>query len=105
MLLAFFLLGWVQFFLGIAGSGLCWHYFRNDKLVLAPTIVGFLLMWFCIILIMFRGNKVRTYHVALFLELAIIGLWVSFEGVLLLLFPITESLGEDLRGKTGQADM
>lgn len=79
VLLAFFLLGWIQFFLGIAGSGLCWHYFRNDKLVLAPTIVGFLLMWLCIVLIMFRGNKVRTYNIALFLEIAIIGLWVSLE--------------------------
>lgn len=77
VLLAFFLLGWIQFFLGIIGSALCWHYSRTDNLVLAPTVVGFLLMWFCIVLIMFRGNKVRTYHVALFLELAIVGLWVS----------------------------
>jgi Pyruvate/2-oxoacid:ferredoxin oxidoreductase delta subunit len=79
VLLAFFLLGWVQFFLGVTGSGLCWHYFRGDTLVLAPTVVGFLLMWLCLILIMFRGNKVRTYNIALFLEVAIIGLWVSLE--------------------------
>ncbi|KAI3396488.1 hypothetical protein diail_12108 [Diaporthe ilicicola] len=76
VLLAFFLLGWIQFSLGMVGSGLCWHYFRSDHLVFAPTIIGFLMMWFCIVLIMFRGNKVRTYHVALFLELAIVGLWV-----------------------------
>lgn len=79
-LLTFFLLGLIQFFLGVTGSGLCWHYFRGDKLVLAPTTTGFLLMWICIILIMFRGNKVRTYNVALFLEVAIIGLWVSLSG-------------------------
>lgn len=48
--------------------------------MLAPTTAGFLLMWICIILIMFRGNKVRTYNVALFLEVAIIGLWVSLSG-------------------------
>lgn len=103
VLLAFFLLGWVQFFLGIAGSGLCWHYFRNDKLVLAPTIVGFLLMWFCIVLIMFRGNKVRTYNIALFLEVAIIGLWVSLESCSG--FPCGVSRDNPLNGHPDQADM
>lgn len=76
-LLVFFFLGWVQFFIGVVASALAWHYFRSNKTVLAPTIVGFILMWVCIVLIMFRGNRVRTYHWALLLELSVVGLWVS----------------------------
>lgn len=79
VLLAFFLLGWVQFFIGVVAAALAWRYFRRDVVVLAPTIVGFVLMWVCIFLIMFRGNRVRTYHWALFIELAIVGLWVSIS--------------------------
>lgn len=76
-LLVFFFLGWIQFFIGVVASALAWHYFRTNTTVLAPTIVGFVMMWVCIILIMFRGNRVRTYHWALLIELAVVGLWVS----------------------------
>lgn len=77
VLLAFFLLGWFQFLIGVVASALAWHYFRSNKVVLAPTVVGFVLMWVCIILIMFRGNRVRTYHWALLIEVSMVGLWVS----------------------------
>lgn len=77
VLVLFFLLGWVQFFIGVVASALAWHYFRKDTVVLAPTIVGFILTWLGIILIMFRGNRVRTYHWALLIELSIVALWVS----------------------------
>lgn len=77
VLLAFFCLGWVQFFIGVVASALAWHYFPRNVTVLAPTVVGFVLTWVCIILIMFRGNRVRTYHLALVLELTIVGLWVG----------------------------
>ncbi|CAN8097774.1 unnamed protein product [Discula destructiva] len=76
VLLAFFILGWVQFFIGVIAAALAWHYFPHDTIVLAPTAVGFVLTWACIFLIMFRGNKVRTYHWALLIELAIVGLWI-----------------------------
>lgn len=76
VLLAFFCLGWVQFFIGIVAAALSWHYFPRNRTVLAPTIVGFLLTWVCIVLILLRGNKVRTYHLALLIELAIVGLWI-----------------------------
>lgn len=42
---------------------------------------------------MFRGNKVRTYNFALFLELAIIGLWVSLR-VSYFCFPPQDLLAE-----------
>lgn len=74
---AFVCLGCVQFLIGTVAAGLLWHYFPSDKIVLAPTIVGFVLTWVCILFIMVRENRVRTYHWALFLELAILGLWVS----------------------------
>lgn len=77
VLLAFFCLGWVQFFIGVVAAALVWHYYPHNKAVMAPTVVGFLLTWVCIILIMFRGNRVRTYHLALIMELAIVALWVS----------------------------
>lgn len=76
VLLAFFFLGWVQCLIGVVASALVWHYFRSDKVILAPSIVGFIMMWACIVLIMFRGNRVRTYHLALIAEVIIIGLWV-----------------------------
>ncbi|KAJ4405028.1 hypothetical protein N0V82_010390 [Gnomoniopsis sp. IMI 355080] len=76
VLLAFFCLGWVQFFIGVVAAALSWHYFPHNSTILAPTIVGFVLTWVCIILIMFRGNRVRTYHLALLIELAIVGLWI-----------------------------
>lgn len=77
VLLAFFSLGWAQFFIGVVAAALSWHYFPHNAIVLAPTSVGFVLTLVCVILIMFRGSKVRTYHLALFIELAIVGLWVS----------------------------
>lgn len=76
-MLVFFLLGWTQLFIGIVASVLCWRYFRGDMLVLAPTVVGFLFMFFCVLFLGMRGNKVRTYHWSLVLELIIAGLWVG----------------------------
>lgn len=78
VLLGFFALGWIQFFIGVVASALVWFYFRDNLVVMAPTIAGFALMFVCIILIMFRGNRVRTYHWALLIELAMVGLWVSY---------------------------
>lgn len=84
VLLAFFCLGWLQFCIGVVAAGMSWHYFKHDTIVVAPTALGFVLTWVCIILIMFRGNRVRTYHWALLIELAIVGLWVSTLSFLLL---------------------
>ncbi|KAK7731797.1 hypothetical protein SLS53_008618 [Cytospora paraplurivora] len=76
-MLFFFLLGWLQLFLGIVASAMCWRYFRGDKLVLGPTIAGFLLMWLCVFLIGFQRNGARVYHWALLLEMTIVGLWIA----------------------------
>ncbi|KAK4130822.1 hypothetical protein BT67DRAFT_452161 [Trichocladium antarcticum] len=74
-LLLFFLLGWLQWGLGIVAAALAWKYYRHAVLVFAPTVTNFLLLWFCLGFLIFRGNRRRTYHCTLVLELAILGLW------------------------------
>lgn len=77
VLAAFFFLGWAQFTIGIVAGALAWNYFPQDPLVLGSTVAAFLLSWVCITLILFRGNKRRTYHWGLLVEVTIVGLWVS----------------------------
>jgi hypothetical protein len=40
ILLVFFILGWVQWSLGVVASALCWTYFKHDSRILAPSIVS-----------------------------------------------------------------
>jgi len=40
VLLVFFGLGWLQFAIVVVGGALCWRYFREEKLVLIPSIVS-----------------------------------------------------------------
>ncbi|KAK3387909.1 hypothetical protein B0H63DRAFT_521926 [Podospora didyma] len=72
----FFILGWIQLSLGIVGAALAWRYFRDAILVFAPTLTSFLLLWICLGFLVFRGNRRRTYHYTLFLELVILCLWI-----------------------------
>ncbi|KAK7423873.1 hypothetical protein QQX98_000744 [Neonectria punicea] len=76
VLFYFFLVGCAQWVIVIVGSALCWSFYRKEKMVLAPTIVNFFLsLWaFCLTLV--RNEELRTYHFTLFLELAILGVWV-----------------------------
>ncbi|KAJ4288801.1 hypothetical protein N0V88_007128 [Collariella sp. IMI 366227] len=46
-------------------------------LVFAPTVTNFLLLWICLGFLILRGNRFRTYHWTLSLELVILGLWVA----------------------------
>ncbi|KAK4183736.1 hypothetical protein QBC35DRAFT_507414 [Podospora australis] len=73
----FFILGWLQFCFGIIGGALAWRYFRWDRLVFGPTVTNFLLLWIVLGLVIFRGNRVRTYNIAFCLELVILGLWIA----------------------------
>lgn len=43
VLLVFFMLGWVQLGIGIAGAGLAWEDYRQELMVFAPTVVSLLL--------------------------------------------------------------
>ncbi|KLU87942.1 hypothetical protein MAPG_06932, partial [Magnaporthiopsis poae ATCC 64411] len=75
-LLFFFLLGWVQLGLGIVAGALAWTYYRDEISVYAPTITSFILLWVCFFMLMFRGNRVRTYHWTLLAETLVLCLWV-----------------------------
>ncbi|KAK1672080.1 hypothetical protein BDP55DRAFT_635288 [Colletotrichum godetiae] len=75
VLLVYFVLGWIQLCLGIVAGALCWRYFRDEILVLVPSIVAFVLLWWCLALLVVRGEHKRTYHFSLILETAILGLW------------------------------
>lgn len=37
---------------------------------------NFLLLWLCLVFLVFRGNRRRTYHWTLVIELTILGLWI-----------------------------
>lgn len=75
-LFGYFVLGWLQLSLGVVASALAWRYFRHAVLVFAPTVTAFLLLWLCLGFLAFRGNRRRTYHWTLVIELAILGLWI-----------------------------
>ncbi len=75
-LFLFFVLGWLQLGMGITAAALAWKYYRNSILVFAPTVTNFILLWVCLGFLVCRGNKWRTYHCTLFLELVILGLWI-----------------------------
>ncbi|KAK3303923.1 uncharacterized protein B0T15DRAFT_485713 [Chaetomium strumarium] len=71
-----FVLGGLQFGLGIVAAALAWRYFRHRVLVFAPTVTNFLLMWICLAFLHLRDTSRRTYHYTLLLELAILALWI-----------------------------
>jgi len=93
-LLCFFVAGWLQLALGVVGFALALRYFRDAAMVFAPGVVRspgplsspgaanqppqacFILQWFCIFLLLFRGNLIRTYGVAFCFEVTILGLWL-----------------------------
>ncbi|KAK6225330.1 F-box domain-containing protein [Colletotrichum tabaci] len=75
VLLAYFVLGWIQLSLGIVAAALCWKYFRDETLVLVSSIVNFVLLWWCLAFLVVRGEHKRTYHFTGVLEAAILGLW------------------------------
>ncbi|KAL8337497.1 hypothetical protein RB601_006979 [Gaeumannomyces tritici] len=75
-LLFFFLLGWIQLGLGIVAAALAWTYYRDAITVYAPTITSFIMLWVCFAMLMFRGNRVRTYHWTLLVEMIMFCLWV-----------------------------
>ncbi|ROV97341.1 hypothetical protein VMCG_06897 [Cytospora schulzeri] len=75
--LAFFFVRWFHLFIGVAAPALCWRYFRRDKMVLVPTIMGFLMMWLGVFVTGFQPNRIRVYFRDLVIEVIILGLWVA----------------------------
>ncbi|KAH8884930.1 hypothetical protein GQ53DRAFT_696760 [Thozetella sp. PMI_491] len=76
VLFYFFILGWVQLGLGTAGTAMSIRFYRNELLIFAPALTSFLLLWICLTILLFRGNRFRTYIFTLFIELAVLGLWI-----------------------------
>lgn len=76
VLWGFLLLGFAQFAAGVVAAALSLVYFRAHLLVLPPAVASFVLLWACMAFLVFRGNRVRTYHWVGALELLILALWV-----------------------------
>ncbi|KAK4120415.1 hypothetical protein N657DRAFT_579959 [Parathielavia appendiculata] len=76
VLLCFFVLGWLQLGLGIVAAALAWRYYRDAMLVFAPTLTNFILLWICLMFLISRGRRLRTYHWTLAIELIILALWI-----------------------------
>ncbi|KAH9885905.1 hypothetical protein F4778DRAFT_489961 [Xylariomycetidae sp. FL2044] len=72
----FLCLGFAQFAVGVVAATLSLRYFRDDLLVFPPAVVTFVLLWVCMGFLMFRGNRIRTYHWVGMVELVILGLWI-----------------------------
>ncbi|KAJ0148752.1 hypothetical protein CTA2_644 [Colletotrichum tanaceti] len=92
VLLAYFVLGWIQLSLGIVAAALCWRYFRDETLVLVASIVNFVLLWWCLAFLVVRGERKRTYQFTGVLEAAILGLWC------LPLYVLVKDIEEDVDG-------
>ncbi|KAL7794193.1 hypothetical protein V8C37DRAFT_71117 [Trichoderma ceciliae] len=69
-------IGAMQWMIVIIGSALCWHYFKHEKMVVAPTAVNFVMSFWVCLLGLLRGPKMRTYHWSLLVELTILALWI-----------------------------
>ncbi|KAI1843228.1 hypothetical protein JX265_012198 [Neoarthrinium moseri] len=76
VLWVFLCLGFAQFAVGVVAAALSLVYFRGELVVFAPTVVNFVLLWVCMAFLMFRGNRIRTYHWVGMVELVIMGLWI-----------------------------
>ncbi|KAI1506667.1 hypothetical protein F5X99DRAFT_423287 [Biscogniauxia marginata] len=76
VLWAFLCLGFAQLAAGVAAAALSLRYFRGHLLVFAPAVATFALLWVCMAFLVFRGNRVRTYHWVGAVELAILALWI-----------------------------
>ncbi|UZP34137.1 hypothetical protein NXS19_001953 [Fusarium pseudograminearum] len=76
ILLYYFLSGFAQGTITIAASALCWRYYKGRAMIIAPTIINFLMSCWVFSLNMVRGIELRTYHWSLLLEMSILGLWI-----------------------------
>ncbi|KAI2465607.1 hypothetical protein F4781DRAFT_18620 [Annulohypoxylon bovei var. microspora] len=76
VLWGFLWLGFAQLAAGVVAAALSLIYFRGDMLVFPPAVASFALLWLCMAFLVFRGNRVRTYHWVGALELVILGLWI-----------------------------
>ncbi|KAH6608192.1 hypothetical protein Trco_004505 [Trichoderma cornu-damae] len=75
VLVTHFGIGSVQWMIVIIGSALCWHYFKHEKMVVAPIAVSFVMSFAVCLLGALRGPKTRTYHWSLLMEFVILTLW------------------------------
>ncbi|KAK4096594.1 hypothetical protein N658DRAFT_501409 [Parathielavia hyrcaniae] len=76
VLLAFFVLGWLQLGLGVVAAALAWTYYRGAALVFGPTVMNFILLWICLLFLIWRGRGLTTYRWTLAIELTILALWI-----------------------------
>ncbi|KAK0625847.1 hypothetical protein B0T14DRAFT_387916, partial [Immersiella caudata] len=73
----FFVMGWVQLGLGVTGAAMAWRWFRGVGMVFGPTVTSFLMLWICIFSLILRAkNTKRRVQVTMFIETAILGLWI-----------------------------
>lgn len=72
----FMILGFVQLAIGVVATALSLHFFRDDPYVFIPAVINLVLLCVCMLFLMLRGNRVRTYIWTALVELTILGLWV-----------------------------
>lgn len=68
---------WANLFNNIVAPSFCWYYFRSDKMVLVPTIIGALLFALCLFSTGFHLNRAAAHAGHLVMEIVLLGLWVS----------------------------
>ncbi|TPX11691.1 uncharacterized protein E0L32_007670 [Thyridium curvatum] len=76
VLLLFFMLGWAQLAVGIAGAVMAWKHWRGVQLVFAPTVTSFVLLWVCVAAILCRNDRNPKYWFGVAVELVIMCLWI-----------------------------
>ncbi|ETS85662.1 hypothetical protein PFICI_03687 [Pestalotiopsis fici W106-1] len=90
----FMYLGFAQLTVGIVAAALSLVYFRRELVVFVPTVINFVLLWICLTFLVFRGNRIRTYHWVGILELIIMSLWIPP------IYTVSQDLKRNTSGKT-----
>ncbi|KAL6789815.1 hypothetical protein J3E68DRAFT_412443 [Trichoderma sp. SZMC 28012] len=69
-------IGMAQGMVVLAGSALCWHYFKHQLMVIIPVVFAFIMGFWATLLNSIRGHAMRTYHWSMLVELFILAVWI-----------------------------
>lgn len=76
IVLFYFVVGWIQLGIGITAPALAWRYFRGEMLVFGPTVASFILLFYCLLILICRSSKRVSYQYTVVVEMIIMVLWI-----------------------------
>ncbi|KAM0816601.1 hypothetical protein AB5N19_02403 [Seiridium cardinale] len=76
LLWSFYLLGWVQFALTVAGLALAWKYYKNVPAAVGPATVNLIMLFPRYLYLRTRSIVTWSYHHSLRIEVIMLMLWI-----------------------------